>query len=304
MLPQVIVLASMFTGAEVGGPAAGRDAFLRGMAALDEGKFQSAVNAFEECVELTGRASCGFNLAIARRGTGDYLGASEALTDVVSRKGAVLSGSKRTQIERLSAELKAATPVVTLYFAPEVEIYSVLLDGRLVRHGTSNAPVSIAVNPGRSLLQVTSPKMVGYEHQLDLQIGDRIDISPRLVLDLDASTGTLSVKSTDMTDRIDVQDVGTSYGAFERQLPSGSYRVVVQHGSTAREKQVEVRPGGVTNVAFEFDRGSWLSNPWLWAGAGAVVVGGIVAAIALRDGDGPELIVDSRTQVTEVLRTR
>lgn len=71
-------------------------------------------------------------------------------------------------------------------------------------------------------------------------------------------------------------------GSFDALLPTG--RVVLRadaSGHETREIPVEVRAGETTSMTVSLDESSILDSPWLWIGAGAVVVGATAAIVVL-----------------------
>ncbi|MEM9860436.1 MAG: hypothetical protein AAF938_02370 [Myxococcota bacterium] len=92
--------------------ARARERFGEGMAQIEQGRFADAVALLEESLLIVPRPATAYNLAFARRGTGDLVGALAAVDRLLDESYGPLSDGGREAAAALREEIAAAIAAV------------------------------------------------------------------------------------------------------------------------------------------------------------------------------------------------
>ncbi len=235
---------------------AAREAFERGVQALEDSRFAEAQSAFEESFRRNPLPVVLFNLAFAYRGLGRNRDAIATLERYLQDPGtteADMQQNAREEIARLRATL------VRLNVRPTPASASVLIDGRRV---TMEGGI-IVVDPGRRVLEVMLDGYRPHREERVFQPGESSVADVRLAISDDA--GRLRIEPNVPTARVTIDGTFAGTGLVERPARLGLHRVVITaDGYTALERMVRVGGTGLVRVDAVLQRPR--GNPWPWLG--------------------------------------
>ncbi|MFK7987373.1 MAG: tetratricopeptide repeat protein [Sandaracinaceae bacterium] len=277
-------LGSVSSASAQAGPerAHAEELFREGNDALREGRFAEAQRLFRQSIALFPRASSAFNLALSLRGTGELVGAERVLERLLAESFGPLSAGRRASIESLLAEVSAAIGGIRVTVRGATRI-QVRIDGILAGELADRGVLEHRVDPGERLVTASADRRTTAEMQVRIAAGATEDIELRLELTEEASRGRLVIEAADPDHGVEIVGVARARGRLERALAPGRYRVALLNGDARQESEVELEAGQTLLLPLTSDdEGEDLAtNPWLWLGIGAVVVGLVVAGIVL-----------------------
>jgi len=140
-------------------------AFLRGREALDAGRHQEAIDAFNESYAATGDAAALMNLGIAYTNQGMLTHAVEALTRFVARADATRDAQTIHAVQAEIERIRSANGVVVVHVAPESA--SIQVDGVMV----SPLNGELIVAPGQRRFFVFAEGFVSYDQKMAVASG-------------------------------------------------------------------------------------------------------------------------------------
>lgn len=299
----VIVALSSFGAERVSARKAkpkARKAYEDGTRALSTGRFADAIRHFERCLEAAERPPCAFNLAVAHRGTGDFISARRVLTQLVDGRWGSLPAKRRDQARSLLQETEAQISTMRLMIVGDAETVTVRIDGEQSYVGDASSAIEFEGNPGLHTLLVSSPMFKTMEERVRLDPGVAAELTLELTPTRAAQIGRVVLEATSATDRVEIVGVGSGVGRYERELRPGTYQVRVDGDGGSQERTIEVEAGATLRVRLEAQRNrSLLRSPWFWAGTGLVVAGSVAAFFLLQD---EEPLVTGTVDVVETLR--
>jgi len=281
----LVLLLSVSARAQVRSPPSGsaRAAFQAGIEAIDAGRYADGVEHLERSLELLPRVSTAYNLAVARRGTGDFLGARETLRALLEGAYGRTNAATRGRAEQLLSEAVAEIATLRIEVGGGAPI-RVTVDGETA--GVLNAPghVETEVNPGARLVGATAPDTEPAERLISVAPGTTEALSFRLLPRLDDRPGHLELISTDPEARVEVVGHRGAPGQLSLDLSAGEYtvRVIGAHGT--REDRVRIPAGRRIRLELSPAAGGG-DNAWVWA----VIAAGVAAALGLGAWIGWEL---------------
>jgi hypothetical protein len=144
-------------------------------ALMDEGRFPEAAERLERALALEARPAIANNLAIARRATGDAIGATAVLVDLLEGRFGHLSEDRRSVVAELRAAIERE--VATLRIAVETRA-EVRLDGIVL--GWIAGDTSQRVNAGAHVLSATAEDGRVAERRVEVSPGEIADVRLRL----------------------------------------------------------------------------------------------------------------------------
>ena len=256
--------------------------FDRGMELLEDGRFAEAAAKFEVSLSLAPRASTAFNLAVALRGTGDVVGATKRLEELLVAKHGALSSEQEEQARALLQKVRGETATLTIRVKGPPGA-TVRLDGTALSKKRSNIQ-TIKVNPGRHRMTAFAPDHQAPDRTINLQPGARESVVLVLKRKVDRRNGKLRIVSKDEEAWITVKGVKHKRRSpWVKSLKPGTYTVRVIGSSGSSESKVTVVAGRLVSVSLDPPpSSSFFSSPWFWVGVGAVAIaGGTTAAIVL-----------------------
>lgn len=256
-------------------PQEARTAFERGVAAIEAGRYADGVALLERSLELLPRASTAFNLAVARRGTGDFVGARNALRSILDGRYGDIDARAQQRAEQLLVEAESEVGRLVLVIDGGRHI-RVTVDGQGVGTLTEPGRLELEVNPGVRRLGVVAVDRVPVEQEVTVQAGDTAELELRLRARLDDRPGRLQLISTDPEAQVEIVGHGTGRGRLDAELPAGAYTVRVVSSNGQREDQVLIPPGRLTR--FELSPAQGQDDAWIWVvvttvGAAALAAG-------------------------------
>lgn len=150
---------------------AAQEAFLRGVASLEEGRYVDARTAFQQSLELLPAPSTAFNLAVTYRETGEPTRAITLFDALLAGGyGEVADDWKRAvEQERATAVSQLATVQLTVEGPPESAL-EIRLDGDATRQ------MPIKANPGFRILAASAPGYQEKAETLDLAPGAAVEL--------------------------------------------------------------------------------------------------------------------------------
>ncbi|MEL6544830.1 MAG: hypothetical protein AAFQ82_09400 [Myxococcota bacterium] len=296
---RLIALAVTLVGAYDARAASAAD---RGENQLFEGKFSEAVTSFRSCLENDGDPSCAFNLSVALRGVGDYIGAKRTLRALLEGRWGKVPTQWRKQAKSLLRETTRSVASLTLQVSGDAASLTAALNDSEFFSGAPNEITALELNPGNYKLRIEANLYQTIERSIELSLGESMSLDVELKLDRESLISTLTVSGTSATDRVEIVGHQQGIGSVSRDLLPGTYRVRVSRGSRIAEERVVLEPGERVRVELDPERdSSALSSPWFWVGTGALAVGASVASyFILRGDEAPPPITDGRIGVIEV----
>lgn len=269
--------------------ARARDLFEQAVERLESGRFAEAKELLEESLALTPHPATAFNLAVASRGTGDVLGATQWLAALEAGHYGPLSAEQREQVSALAKSLKAQVAELTVRVrgAPHAEIR---IDGQKV--GSAERQLVVPVNPGKRLVRVSATDRVPGERVVRIQPGEKLELFFSLALTPEAQVGRLVIDAERPDHRIEIEGVAAGRGHLDMTVEPGSYTVHVSSPEGSRKTTLTVNPRSTVRYQFDAIQSSVLQSPLFWIGVAGVVAAGTVATILLVRPDAPEPVSD------------
>jgi hypothetical protein len=250
---------------------AAREAFGRGVHALDESRFAEAAAAFEQSYSLNPAPVAQFNLAFAYRGLGRHLDAIATLERFLQSPGN--TPADRVQAGRVELESLRAT-IARLRVTCVPSTAAVLVDGR---PATVTDDGAILLDPGRHAVELSRDGFRPQRREIVLAPGANESLSVTLAVIDDA--GRLRIEPTVPSARVSIDGVFAGTGIVERPARMGTHRVVITaEGYLSLERTVRVGGTGLVRVDATLQRPR--ANPWPWLGPTI----GVVAVVGLSVG--------------------
>ncbi|MBI5546905.1 MAG: PEGA domain-containing protein [Deltaproteobacteria bacterium] len=283
-------------------PAAASDKakafFQAGAQAYDSGRFDAAVEAFEEAYRLAPLPAILFSMAQAERKQFYVLRQRESLDRAIVHYRAYLeakgAASRRAEAADALAELEAVAarlvPVVSV--APKIEPPKAARARLMVTTQAPRASVAIddeppvdapfigELDPGRHRVRVTAEGFHAEERELELVPGPPAGLD----LPLKERAGRLSVEAPAGTEiYVNGRLVGEVPLREALELPSGPHAVtLIRRGLQAWTGEVVLERGKQTGIAPAMERTGQRVVSWtvLGVGAAALLAGGACTAAA------------------------
>lgn len=201
------------------GPNPARDAFERGISALEAQRYVDALTAFEESYRLRPSPVALYNVAVAQRGLGRI---REAISTFERYLEAPERGIDRARLASIRAELAALrAQIVTLRLTLAPSTATVLVDARPATVGADG----LTLDPGRHVIEVSSEGFRTSRREVDLRPGSTVVLDVTL-----ESLGFGRLVITPSVDtalvRVDGRDWGS--GAVDRVIAPGEHEIEVR----------------------------------------------------------------------------
>lgn len=262
------------TGAEAAADQEARRLFGEATTAIAAGRFAIARDLLRRSIALVPNAGSAFNLAVALRGTGELRAAVATLEALVAGEHGALQGAQRAQVSALleATRRELGHLRVEVSGAPIVELR---IDGALLGEAREGEPFESTIDPGEHLVTASAPHRTPYEERVQVATSGHVAVRAELGATL---AGTLVVEAATPESIVEIEGVARGRGTVSRELPPGEYRISIQRGEHVESRPVRVESGGLVRVAFASEAPTpVLESPWLWAGLGLALVGGVVA---------------------------
>lgn len=256
-----------------------RELFVAGSAAMDQGRFELAIEHLETSLATAARPATAFNLAIALRGAGHPTQAVATLERLLAGAYGPLRDAQRTGAERLRSEAAADVARVRIRLAP-VEEVELRIDGLRVEGAAPGAWIEQGLDPGRHAITATAPARVPAERVVVLERGGRAELELDLAPEL--RPGTLAVIGTEADLQVEIVGIARGRGQVAAEIPPGEYVVRTTGGGGAHDTRIEVPSGRTVRLRVSGRGGSVVDEPWFWiaVAGGALALGGAAVGIA------------------------
>lgn len=219
----VIVALSLSLGAHTAlaqrGPNPARDAFERGISALEAQRYVDALSAFEESYRLRPSPVALYNVAVAQRGLGRI---REAIATFERYLEAPERGIDRARLASIRAELNALrAQIVNLRLTLAPATATVQVDGRPATVGADG----LTLDPGRHIIEVSADGHRPSRREVDLRPGSTV------VLDVTLESlgfGRLVIAPSVETALVRVDGREWGSGVVDRLIAPGEHEIEVR----------------------------------------------------------------------------
>lgn len=256
-------------------PNPAREAFERGIAALEAQRYVDALAAFEESYRLRPSPVALYNVAVAQRGLGrirDAIGTFERYLASPER------GIDRARLQSIRAELDALrTQVVSLRLTVTPANATLLVDGRPMGEQRDEA---LQLDPGRHVIEVSAEGYRTSRREVELRPGSTVVLEVTLEsLGLGRIVVNSSVPSAII--RIDGREVAT--GSIDRLIAPGEHEIELRAPRhDVYRRTVRVTSEGVVRVDARLASEGSGTRAWLvptLIAAGVLVAAGVTFAV-------------------------
>ncbi|MBA3391438.1 MAG: PEGA domain-containing protein [Deltaproteobacteria bacterium] len=263
--------------------------FQQGVALYGTGDYAAALVEFEASYRMNRQPFVLKNIGLAQKGLFRYSEAIATFEKYLS-SSTKLTPPDPGQTQQLIIDMKALLADVTLTVTPDGAQVSV--DGRVV--GLTPLPNVLQLATGTHSVEASAE---GYEPaKRDIMVSAGVPLTLEMALKRIPTTGKVRITSpiARATVSIDGKPVGTV--PIELELESGGHRLEVSapnHKPHSTELVILVgqeREIGVPLARVVVAKKPWYMNKYVWAGAAAVVVGGVI--IGATAGGGTEAPID------------
>jgi hypothetical protein len=276
---------------------AGRQAFLRGVGLAKAEQWSDALASFEEAAAARDAPLVQFNIAYCQRALGRYVAARETARKVVKSH----DGLSQQQLDDAKAYLEEFERVIvqahvtvepgaaalTVDGRPLLQAGNVYLagvsppgEGKPLATSTAQTSIDVALDPG---VHVFRAARAGHQDAI-LKYSWRAGAKVSVELKLDVLPATIAIRSEPGGGivRIDKREVGLAPIDVER--PAGKYKLeVVRDTFETYSIDLDLAPGQRADLTAKLVpyKEPLTKKWWFWAGATAVVAGGVVLTYAL-----------------------
>lgn len=257
-----------------------RELFVAGSAAMDQGRFELAIERFEASLATAARPATAYNLAIALRGAGHPTRATEILRGLLAGDYGALRDVQRAEAETLRSAAAADVARVRIRLAAVDEV-ELRIDGLRIEDAVPGAWIERPLDPGRHAITATAPARVPAERVVVLERGGRAELELDLAPEL--RPGTLAVVGSEPELQVEIVGIARGRGQVAAEIPPGEYVVRATGGGGASETRIEVPSGRTVRLQVSGRDGSITDEPWLWIAlaGGVLALGGAAVGIGL-----------------------
>jgi hypothetical protein len=244
--------------------------------AFDTFSYEEAIKAYDAAYELSHDPALHFNRGRALQALGRY---PEALT-MFERFEAEAPDKVKAKVPglpKLIAETKAK--VATLHVTCNVANAEVVVGDRVL--GEAGTLGDVRMNAGTVTLKVQREGYVPVRREVTLIGGSTTNVEIRL--ESKATSGTLAVVVDPPAAKVSVDGKPQGSAPIEISLPEGPHTISLEReGYEPLQSKTVVKADGRVDVKLTMQPVPGITSKWwFWAGAGAIVVGGVVLTIAL-----------------------
>ena len=260
-----------------------RTTFLRGVRALEDGRYREAIEDLEHSLLLRDVPIVHYNLGLAYRGVGMNLEAIAAFERLLGQPTPRMTNAEIDSVRRTITTLRATLANVEVHATPAA--VELVIDGRPTTLHEGVTPM----NPGRHVFEFRAPGYAPEQREVQLATGAHESIAvhlrridgghlvvvpsiPNAVVSIDGhrqTTSPIDLAASAGPHRVEVSAAG--FDRFERMVTVGTSGVL----------RVEVRMAPAARVR-------WVVPAVIGAAAGVVIIGvvtGVVIGTAPRQGD-------------------
>jgi len=283
--------------------ARARQHFLEGVELVKSARWSEALASFEASTKLRPHPVTTFNIGACQRAMGYYTLARRSLHKALAQDSAdsALPDNLKNDAKAFLAQIESTLARVKVTVIPPNAAISV--DGRPLERETADGSVLLAGvrPPGKGVVPARGSfdlVMDPGAHVMTLSRKGFADVvvnrsfssgrQPELRLELAKLPATLRVSSNVPDALVYVNDVDLGPTPVDVRRPAGTHRVrVSKSGFDDYQTVVTVSAGEQADLQAKLasERIPLTKRWWFWAGAGAVVVGGVVLTYALTRPD-------------------
>lgn len=239
--------------------ATARSLFEQGVELASNGRWADAADRFQRSLSLRESPVVAYNLAVARMETGRLVEASELLTRVEKDPAGNRKLKRQAAALQREIEPKIATLVVSL--DERAAMHEARINERPIPPAALGVPTP--VDPGEIVVTLEEDGQQLWSQRLVVSPGSQQRVTIRLPPRQSASGAETSPPPRESA-------LAPSQVALPASEPNPGPRVA------------QTRPARDPPAR---DDGSLWEEPWLWAGAGAVIVGAVVVGLLASGGD-------------------
>lgn len=259
------------------GSESAREWFERGLRALDAGRFDDAIRAFERSYALRPSPVVTYNLGLALRGTGRLREAIAALERFVAQPTTGTSAAQLNAVRDELSRMRAALATLVIDVTPRAARVVIDAGEALVTQG------SVQLDPGTHTLSLA---LDGYRPETRLLTLARARTTElRVALEPSESGARLQIEPDVASAVVLVDEREVGRGSTDARVEAGVHTVIVRAaGFREARREVRVSGAGVTRLSFAMQRESGL-RPWVigviagGGAVGAVLIAGIAVAV-------------------------
>lgn len=256
-----------------------RARFGMGTLAMDEGRFELAIEHFEASLQLAARPATAFDLAIALRGAGHPTRAVVLLDALLAGTYGVLRGAQLAEVRALrdAAFADVAHVRIRIAVADEVELR---MDGLRIEEITPGAWSEHTLDPGRHAITASARGRVTTERVVLLERGAHAELDLELAPEL--RPGTLDVIGQEPDLQVEIVGVARGRGQVTAEVPPGEYIVrALSNGGGVNETHIEIPSNRTVRLRVSGQSRQLTDDPWFWVTltASAVALGGAAVGI-------------------------
>lgn len=245
-----------------------REWFDRGLAALDAGRFDDAIRAFERSYALRPSPVVLYNLGLALRGTGRIREAVSALERFAQRPADGTTAAQLSAVQQEITRLRSSLATLELDVTPRAARAVIDAGEVLPTRG------SVQVDPGTHTVSLSLDGYRAETRLLNLARGR----TASLVAQLEPSDSSphLQVESNVATAIVLVDDREIGHGSADAVTTEGAHSVVVRApGYREVRRTLRVNATGPTRIVIELQRDTGV-RPWV---VGVIIGGAALTAL-------------------------
>lgn len=266
--------------------AEARRHFEQGVALYGTGDYSAALVEFEASYGLNAQPFVLKNIGLSQKALFRYAEAIATFEKYLA-SSKTFAPPDPQQTQQLIADMKALLADITVRVTPDGA--QINIDGRPA--GTAPLPNVVQLATGAHSIEASSE---GYRPaKREVMVSAGIPLTVEMDLELIPTKGKVRITSAvpRATVSIDGKPVGVT--PLEIELDAGGHRLEVAAPSYKRHRtELVVNAGQTREVSVPLDRDippkqPWYMNKYVWAGAAAVVVGGIIIGVAASGTEAP-----------------
>jgi hypothetical protein len=277
----LLFLAPALASAQAPAPApAGSDSAAdlkkRGDDAMESLRYQDAVDAYTKAYALSNDPALLYNEGRAQQALGNYPDALVAL-DHFAQEASPELRARVPKLDELVADVRKH--VARLAVRCDTRGARVIVRQRVA--GTTPLAGPLSIDAGFASLEVDAEGYEPYKRDLDLAGGTQtvVDVTlvPRKI------TTLLRVGSTAASAIVSIDGTPIGNAPVEQVVSPGTHVIQLHRaGYEDTESRVVLAPGEHKEITLEPQKSAPVyAKWWFWTGAGAIVAGGVVTALAL-----------------------
>jgi hypothetical protein len=244
--------------------------------AFDTFSYEEAITAYDAAYELSHDPALLFNRGRALQALGRY---PEALTmfERFETEAPEKVRAKVPGLPKLIAEVRSK--VATLRVTCNVPNAEVVVGDRVL--GEAGSLGDVRMNAGTVTLKVQREGYLPFRREVTLNGGGTSTVE--VELKLRATTGTLAIVTDPPAARVSVDGKPQGNSPIEVSLPEGPHTIALERdGYEPLQSKAVVKADGRVDMRLTMQALPGITSRWwFWAGAGAIVVSGVVIGIAL-----------------------